>query len=67
MKIGCKRLMRLAIYHPWFAFSVILKHYYGYSYEEIARMMRIAEGTVKSRVHNGLKRLRKELQENETE
>lgn len=41
---------------------VILKHYYGYSYEEIAGIMGIAEGTVKSRVHHGLRRLRKELQ-----
>lgn len=46
---------------------VILKHYYGYSYDEISRMIGIAEGTVKSRVHNGLKRLRKELKTDETE
>lgn len=40
---------------------VVLKHYYGYSYEEIGKMLGIAEGTVKSRVSNGLKRVRKEL------
>lgn len=40
---------------------VILKHYYGYTYDEIGQMLGIAEGTVKSRVHNGLKQLRKEL------
>ncbi|WYP26734.1 RNA polymerase sigma factor SigY [Alkalihalobacillus sp. FSL W8-0930] len=40
---------------------IVLKHYYGYSYEEIGKMMGIAEGTVKSRVSNGLKRVRKEL------
>lgn len=40
---------------------IILKHYYGYAYEEIADMMHIAVGTVKSRVHNGIKSLRKEL------
>ncbi|BCB02880.1 RNA polymerase sigma factor SigY [Bacillus sp. KH172YL63] len=40
---------------------IILKHYYGYSYEEIGRMMDISQGTVKSRVHNGIARLRKEL------
>lgn len=40
---------------------IILKHYYGYSYEEIGEMMRISPGTVKSRVHNGLISLRKEL------
>lgn len=42
---------------------IVLKHYYGYSYEEIGIMMGIAEGTVKSRVSNGLKRMRKELAE----
>lgn len=42
--------------------SVILKHYYGYAYEEIADMLGIPAGTVKSRIHNGLKALRKELE-----
>lgn len=42
-------------------FPILLKHYYGYSYEEIAKKMSIALGTVKSRIHNGLKVLRKEL------
>jgi RNA polymerase sigma-70 factor, ECF subfamily len=41
---------------------IILKHYYGYSYEEIAKKMRILTGTVKSRIHNGLKVLKKELE-----
>ncbi|TCP52342.1 RNA polymerase sigma (SigY) subunit [Tumebacillus sp. BK434] len=40
---------------------IILKHYYGYSYDEIAEIMQLAAGTVKSRIHNGLKSLRKEL------
>lgn len=40
---------------------VILKHYYGYSYEEVAEMMNIPPGTVKSRIHHALKNLRKEL------
>ncbi|WP_438448497.1 RNA polymerase sigma factor SigY [Gorillibacterium sp. sgz5001074] len=44
---------------------IILKHYYGYAYEEIAGMMDIPPGTVKSRIHNGLKSLRKELSEHE--
>ncbi|WP_210467953.1 RNA polymerase sigma factor SigY [Sporosarcina sp. 6E9] len=41
--------------------AIVLKHYYGYSYKEIGEMMGIAEGTVKSRVSNGLKWVRKEL------
>ncbi|RST76431.1 RNA polymerase sigma factor SigY [Siminovitchia acidinfaciens] len=42
---------------------IILRHYYGYSYPEIAKMLNIKEGTVKSRVHNGLSKLRKEWSE----
>lgn len=40
---------------------IILKHYYGYSYEEIGNMMNISSGTVKSRVHNGIMSVREEL------
>ncbi|WRP07970.1 RNA polymerase sigma factor SigY [Rossellomorea aquimaris] len=40
---------------------IILKHYYGYSYEEIGQMTEVPPGTVKSRVHHGIIRLRKEL------
>ena len=44
---------------------IVLKHYYGYSYEEIAAMLQIAEGTVKSRVHKGIQMVRKELNEDD--
>ncbi|ELK48855.1 UNVERIFIED_CONTAM: sigma-70 family RNA polymerase sigma factor [Halobacillus marinus] len=40
---------------------ILLKHYYGYEYEEIANLLKLKTGTVKSRVHYGLDRLRKEL------
>lgn len=43
--------------------AVLLKHYYGYSYEEIGVIMQIPSGTVKSRVSSGLNQLRKELNE----
>lgn len=43
--------------------AVLLKHYYGYSYEEIGVMMQIPSGTVKSRVAYGLNQLRRELNE----
>jgi RNA polymerase sigma-70 factor, ECF subfamily len=39
---------------------ILLRHYYGYTYEEIGIMLGIKSGTVKSRVHNGIKRLKKE-------
>ncbi|QJC53397.1 sigma-70 family RNA polymerase sigma factor [Paenibacillus albicereus] len=41
--------------------AVLLKHYYGYSYEEIGELSGVAAGTAKSRVHHGLAKLRKEL------
>ena len=48
-----------------FRIPIILKHYYGYSYDEIASMLQIAEGTVKSRVHKGIQLIRKELMEDD--
>ncbi|WP_050615219.1 RNA polymerase sigma factor SigY [Bacillus testis] len=46
---------------PDIRIPVLLKHYYGYSYPEIALILRIKEGTVKSRVHKGIRIIRKEL------
>jgi RNA polymerase sigma-70 factor, ECF subfamily len=40
---------------------IVLKHYYGYDYEEISTLTSIKVGTLKSRVHYGLRKLRKEL------
>jgi len=40
---------------------IILKHYYGYSYDEIGVMMKVSSGTIKSRVHYGIMTVRKEL------
>lgn len=40
---------------------ITMSYLLGYSYEEIAREMRIPLGTVKSRIFNGIRRLRKEL------
>jgi RNA polymerase sigma-70 factor, ECF subfamily len=40
---------------------IILKHYYGYSYDEIGEWMSISSGTVKSRVHNGIMTIRREM------
>lgn len=41
---------------------ILLKHGQGYSYEEIAKIFGIPVGTVKSRIFNGLKKARKELE-----
>lgn len=38
----------------------VLKYYYGYNYKEIGEMLYIPEGTVKSRFHYALKKLRVE-------
>lgn len=39
---------------------LLLRHYYGYTFSEIASILKVKEGTVKSRVHYALKRIRKE-------
>ena len=39
---------------------ILLRHYYGYTYEEIGTMLGIKTGTVKSRVHTGINKLKKE-------
>jgi RNA polymerase sigma-70 factor (ECF subfamily) len=41
--------------------AIILKHYYGYSLEEVAEMMDAPVGTIKSRIHNGITIIRKEM------
>lgn len=46
---------------------IILKHYYGYTYDEIGGMLDVPPGTVKSRIHNGIQTLRKELVTHEAE
>lgn len=43
--------------------SFILKHYYGYSLEEISEIMNCPQGTVKSRIGNCVDSLRKVLKE----
>ncbi|TFD96554.1 sigma-70 family RNA polymerase sigma factor [Jeotgalibacillus sp. R-1-5s-1] len=46
---------------------VVLSYYYGYSYEEIATICQVSTGTVKSRMHHAMTKLRKELGDNETQ
>ncbi|WP_062046963.1 RNA polymerase sigma factor SigY [Bacillus sp. JCM 19034] len=42
---------------------ILLHHYYGYTYDEIGRMLKMKGGTVKSRVYYGIKLIRKEMKE----
>ncbi|MBG9737454.1 RNA polymerase sigma factor SigY [Paenibacillus alvei] len=44
---------------------IVLKHYYGYQVNEIANMLNVQAGTVKSRLHYGLEKLRKEWEQDE--
>lgn len=44
---------------------LVLKHYYGYTYEEIAEFMAIPIGTVKSRIFNGIRSLQRRLSDAE--
>lgn len=41
--------------------AVLLKHYYGYTYEEMGEMLSIPSGTAKSRVASAVGQLRKEM------
>lgn len=50
---------------PAIRLPLILKHYYGYAYAEISGMLDIPEGTAKSRIHEGMRRLRKEMANDE--
>lgn len=43
--------------------AIILFYYYGYSVREISSMMRVSQGTIKSRLHRGRNKLRKVLKE----
>ncbi|MNE85702.1 RNA polymerase sigma factor SigY [compost metagenome] len=44
---------------PEHRIAILLKHYYGYSYDEIGRMLNTPAGTIKSRVAYGVRELRK--------
>ncbi|HEX3047922.1 MAG TPA: sigma-70 family RNA polymerase sigma factor [Bacillota bacterium] len=43
--------------------TLVLKYFYDYSYEEIAAIIKVPVGTVRSRLHNGIHDLQKVLEE----
>ena len=46
-------------------FVFILKHYYGYKYEEISEIIGCPLGTVRSRLHNAVKYIMSEIERKE--
>ncbi len=42
---------------------VILKHYYGYSYKEIADILNCPIGTVRSKLHYGIKEIKDKMED----
>ena len=54
-------LSALAQTAPTFATPVLLRDGWGFGYQEIATLLEIPEGTVKSRVHEGRRRLQRTL------
>ncbi|MFZ7133253.1 MAG: sigma-70 family RNA polymerase sigma factor [Eubacteriales bacterium] len=44
---------------------ILMKHGHGYRYDEIAHIFKVPIGTIKSRIFNGLRKLREELDNGE--
>lgn len=42
--------------------AFVLKHYYNYSYEEISKILHCPVGTVRSRIHYCIKKIRAEME-----
>lgn len=43
--------------------SFILKHYYGYSIEEVSQLFGVATGTTKSRIYQAIQKIRKKIKD----
>ncbi len=61
-----KEIMKIILKLPYAQRVVfILKHYYGYKYEEISQIINCPIGTVRSRLHNAVKYIIKEIERKE--
>ena len=61
-----KEIMKIILKLPYEKRAVfILKHYYGYKYEEISEIIDCPLGTVRSRLHNSVKYIIKEIERKE--
>jgi RNA polymerase sigma-70 factor (ECF subfamily) len=53
----------LSVLPPRTRAVVVLHHHHGYRYREIARMLSVPEGTIASRLSDGLRRMRRHLED----
>jgi len=61
-----KEIMKIILKLPYEKRAVfILKHYYGYKYEEISEILGCPIGTVRSRLHNAVKYIISEIERKE--
>ncbi|MBZ9687257.1 RNA polymerase sigma factor SigY [Clostridium estertheticum] len=61
-----KEIMKIILKLPYEKRAVfILKHYYGYKYEEISEIIGCPIGTVRSRLHNAIKYIISEIERKE--
>ena len=61
-----QEIMKIVLKLPYEKRAVfILKHYYGYKYEEISEIMGCPLGTVRSRLHNAVKYIISEIDRKE--
>lgn len=61
-----KEIMKIILKLPYEKRAVfILKHYYGYKYEEISEIIDCPIGTVRSRLHNAVKYIIREIERKE--